>query len=126
MAWKRIGNHSYYYESHREGGRVVSSYRGRGRFAMLCARLDQLTRHERKLKRGLVRDERDSAENEQRAITEWFDRVELVATGAMLATGFHKHPGQQWRKRPGENERRDGARKPGDSGAHAPREDDLG
>src|SRR4051812_12395459 len=93
MAWKRIGNHSYFYRSRRDGGRVTSEYVGRGESGVLSARLDQLDRRERAEEKA----EGEEAEREERAIRDWFEAVEAVATGAMLAAGFHKHHGQ-WRR----------------------------
>ena len=35
---------------------------------------------------------------EDREVADWFERMESLADGALLATGFHKHRGQ-WRRR---------------------------
>jgi hypothetical protein len=122
MGWKRIGNHSYFYRSRREGGRVVSDYCGRGELGTLTALLIQLDRQEREEERA----ELAAAEREERAIRRWFEAVEAVATGAMLAAGFHKHRRQWRRKRDGGGERHGGARVPRDGGGQAPGEDDVG
>lgn len=94
MAWKQIGNHAYYYKSRREGGRVVTEYVGRGQVASLIAQMDALTREDRELER----EEREAIEDRERELAAWSDRVETLATAAMIAAGFHKHKGQ-WRRR---------------------------
>jgi hypothetical protein len=126
MGWKRIGNHSYFYRSRRQGGRVVSDYFGRGELGTLSARLAQLDRQERDEQRAEEKAEREAAEREERAIAEWFEAVEDVATAAMLAAGFHKHHGQWRRKRDGGDEWHGGAHTPRDGGGQAPGEDDVG
>src|SRR5262245_35932711 len=99
MGWKRIGNHAYLYRSRREGGRVISEYLGRGADAALIARLDDIERQKREDRRIDERAAREAAGREERAIREWFEAVEVVATAALLAAGYHKHHGQWRRKR---------------------------
>ena len=104
MGWKRIGNHSYLYRSRREGGRIVSEYVGRGEDAALIDRMERIDRQRREDKRADERAERETVGREERAIRDWFEAVEVMATGAMLAAGFHKHHGQWRRTRHGEVE----------------------
>jgi hypothetical protein len=118
MPWKQIGKHSYYYRSRREHGRVVSEYIGRGKVGSLLAQLSEIERLQAEEKRAEQKAEREGAEQEERSIRAWFDSIEIVADGVMLAAGFHKHHGQWRRKRDGETSR--------DDRAEAPREDDLG
>src|SRR3954454_3977837 len=113
MAWKRIGNHSYYYRSRRVGGRVVSDYVGRGEVATLMAQVTELDRLERDERREEEQDEREAAEREEMRFAEWFAAVEDLANGALMAAGFHKHRGQWRRRRHGEGEPGDGGRCPG-------------
>ena len=40
-----------------------------------------------------------NADEEERALAEWFDDVQAVADAAMAEAGFHKHKGQWRRKR---------------------------
>jgi hypothetical protein len=99
MGWKRINGRSYFYKSKRHGGRVKSVYFGRGESDALMAEIMGIERLERVIEREQNREEREVADTEERAITEWFDRGQLVANLAMLAAGFHKHKGQWRRKR---------------------------
>ena len=126
MGWKRIGNHLYYYRSRRVGGQVTTEYVGRGELGALFAQLDELDRQDRLARQAERQDERDEAEDEERADREWFDAIETVATGAMLAAGYRKHHGQWRRERNGDDERHDGAQAPRDGGAQDSREDDVG
>src|SRR5206468_392573 len=96
MGWKQINGHSYYYRSVREGDRVRTEYVGGGEAASLIAQLDGIDRDRRETERWDRRAERDRAEAEDRELADWFERVEAVATGALLAAGYHKHRGQ-WR-----------------------------
>ena len=125
MAWKRIGNNRYFYRSRREGGKVVSEYFGRGSSGSLMAEIIRIETMERMAERELEKDEREEALEEDRGIVEWFDRVEAVADGAMLAAGFHKHHGQWRRKRDGGNERI-GGEPSRNGGGQSPGETDLG
>src|SRR5260370_35491485 len=97
MGWKQRGNRSYYYESRREGRRVVSEYRGTGEAGVLFAGIDRLMRQKRDLQWAQEKAEREEIKREEREIAAWFDGIEALATGAMLAAGFHKHHGH-WRR----------------------------
>jgi hypothetical protein len=98
MGWRRIGNHRYFYLLRREGGRVVSEYFGRGESAGRMAQLNQDAREGRDERRALYQAERKIAERDEKKLAAWFDGIEVIANGAMLAAGFYKHHGQ-WRRR---------------------------
>jgi hypothetical protein len=98
MCWKTINGHRYYYKSQRVGGRVKSRYLGAGEFASVIAEIDALERLEQAAEREAERDQREEANEEERATTRWFDDVQAVADAAMTEAGFHKHRGQ-WRRR---------------------------
>jgi hypothetical protein len=98
MGWKQINGDEYYYRSEREGGRVTTTYVGSGIAAQFAAMSDAEERAEREAERKVARAEREEAEAEERAVTEWFDDIQAVADAAMVAAGFHKHKGQ-WRRR---------------------------
>jgi hypothetical protein len=70
--------------------------------------MEQIDRQERDEERAERKAEREQATREDRAIREWFDAVETVATAAMLTAGFHKVHGQWRRKRYVGNERCNG------------------
>jgi hypothetical protein len=99
MGWKRINGRSYFYKSERQGGRVKSVYFGAGESGSLMAQIMGTERLERVIERERIREEREEANTEERSIAEWFDGVQIVADGGMIAAGFHKHKGQWRRKR---------------------------
>lgn len=88
----------YAYESVRQDGRVVSTYRCSGKTAALIAEFEALNRQRAFVKKDNERWERDFLETSDRALTEYFDLVEDLARAALYASGFHLHK-RQWRKR---------------------------
>jgi hypothetical protein len=88
----------YYYNSRRDADRVVSEYVGRGEMAFLSAQLDKIIRQQRAERRVGERAERENSDREEQELSAWYERVEAIANGAMLAAGLHKHRGQ-WRMR---------------------------
>jgi hypothetical protein len=99
MGWKWINGRRYYYRSERERGRVKSVYFGAGEDGRIMAELAAHERLERAADREQVREEREEADAEERAVSGWFDDVQAVADAAMIVAGFHKHKGQWRRKR---------------------------
>jgi hypothetical protein len=96
-AEKRKGR-LYFYTKRRDGERVVSEYLGRGAVAELAAfraERDRQMQEEEKLRleaRKLEMAEIDSL------LDDFDELARNVATGALLAAGFHQHKGQ-WRKK---------------------------
>ncbi|MGO8900087.1 MAG: hypothetical protein ACLQU5_17295 [Isosphaeraceae bacterium] len=100
MGWKTINGRRYYYKSRRVGSRVESTYFGpAGEFGALMAYIDGIERLEKAADRWREQEERDDANEEERAFAEWFDDVQAVSDAAMAEAGFHKHRGQWRRKR---------------------------
>jgi hypothetical protein len=99
MAWKTINGRRYYYKSEGAGGRVKTTYFGAGEAGSLMAEMVALERLERAADREELREQRDEFMAEETVVSEWFDGVQAVADGAMIAAGFHKHEGQWRRKR---------------------------
>jgi hypothetical protein len=98
MGWKTINGRRYFYKSEREGGRVRSVYFGAGESGSLMAEWIEFERLERAAEREREREDREESDAEDRAISGWFDDVQVAADAAMVAGGFHKHKGQ-WRRR---------------------------
>ncbi len=99
MGWKTINGHRYYYKSERVGGRVETTYFGAGESGSLMAQIVAFERLERAADREQLREERLESDAEERAVSKWFDGVQVVADAALIAAGFHKHKGQWRRKR---------------------------
>src|SRR5262245_33195743 len=102
MGWKRVGNHSYLYRSRREGGRIVTEYWVRGETAALLVRMLESDRTDRLARQAEWKEEREAIERGERAIRTWLDAIEVIATGAMLATGYRTHRGEWRRERQGD------------------------
>jgi hypothetical protein len=120
MAWER----GYYYRSHKEGGRVIREYVGRGRVAELAAQLDAIERERREDERAALRAERAELSDLDAVLEQVCQEVELLARAALVAAGFRQHKRGEWRKRrdnpkPAEPERADGPE--GRAGVSGPR-----
>ena len=102
MSWETRGRgERYYTRSRRENGRVVREYVGRGPVAELAAEHDARCRLERDEARR-HRTERHAADAElDRAVAEADEVGELLARLALVASGYHRHHGGEWRRRRG-------------------------
>jgi hypothetical protein len=99
MAWEQRGNRSYYYRSHKVGGRVVKEYIGAGATAGLIAAHDEAERERREEDRRRAREEARSLA-ELAAQYEAFSRaVDALAAAALMAAGYRQHARGVWRKR---------------------------
>lgn len=102
MSWEtRERGGRYYTRSRREGGRIVREYIGTGYVAELAAQLDELDRERREWERIEQRIARSEAEIQEAPIKALHDDVELLARGALLAAGYHRHHGGEWRRKRG-------------------------
>lgn len=95
MSWKTIKGNRYYYRSKREGDRVRSVYLGGGDRGLLFATLDEAERQLKLEKRS--NPEYTAADD--REFQDWFDRIERIASAALLVTGFHRHHRGPWRRK---------------------------
>ena len=93
----------YLYHKVRRGGRVVSEYVGGGLLALAAAERDGDARAERAEAAAAWRAERERMEAEDRAASDYFDRVEAQVREMLEAAGYHR-PKRQWRKRRGRAE----------------------
>src|SRR6478609_2584001 len=98
MAMVNRNGRTYVYRSVREGSRVTSRYVGAGPAFALLAELDSMEREESEREGSERRAERERLDAEDRAVAAWFDEVQAIADGALLAAGFHRHK-RQGRKR---------------------------
>jgi hypothetical protein len=99
MGWKRINGRRYFYKCKREGSRVKTTYFGAGESGLVMAQIISLERLEKATVRSEHQAEREEFEAEDRAVSDWFEDVQVVADAAMVAAGFHDHKGQWRRKR---------------------------
>ncbi len=98
MAFERRGNNSYYYRKERAGGGVRSVYVGRGETARLIAQLDDLERNAREEGRAVARLERERWQAQDAELDALGVMMDAVATGVLLASGYHTHK-RQWRRK---------------------------
>ena len=102
MSWEqRNGRGEYYTSSHRENGRIVREYYGKGELARLAADVDALAVQTR-----LVEREGRALERAQIAAIEdpviiFGEAVDLAVTCELLVAGYHRHDRGPWRRRRG-------------------------
>ncbi len=96
MGWEKRGRREYYYCKEREGGRVRSVYVGGGETARLVAQLDAMKSDEREGERILARMERERWHEQEAELDALAELMDAVATGVLLAAGYHMHK-RQWR-----------------------------
>lgn len=106
MGWERRGVGLYYYQSRREGTRIVKEYVGRGLLAELIAQADAALRNDERATGQAISAEQERigrAEAESEAL---HTAAEAALCRSLTAAGFHRHHRGEWRKR----------RKPNDEG----------
>lgn len=96
MGMERRGNNTYYYAKRREGGRVVSEYRGAGELGEALASLDAIDRARHEHEREALRAERAALADVDRQAREAGALIEDLAAAVLLGLGYHTHKGQ-WR-----------------------------
>lgn len=96
MAHLRRGR--FWYQTERDGGRVVSRYLGFGEVAGLIAQLDSAEAAERKHKANLERADRHAYAETDKAVAEHGRLVRALMAGILMASGYHTHK-RQWRRR---------------------------
>jgi len=102
MSWEqRARGGAYYTRSRREGGRVVREYVGCGLAAELVAAADDDARLERDADRQARAERRAADADLDRAVAEADDAGELMARLALVAAGYSRHHGGEWRRRRG-------------------------
>jgi len=96
MGWEARNGRRYYYRKERDGGKVRSVYVGGGETASLIAQLDAIENDEREGERALARIERERWQEQEAQLDALGELMDAVATGVLLAAGYHTHK-RQWR-----------------------------
>ena len=99
MAWERRGDGVYYYKTERQGGRVRKRYIGNGELAHIIAHADQTRRRVWAERKAKERAELDEIRSLASAGGELYEAVEVLAVAQLVASGYHRHKGGQWRMR---------------------------
>ena len=106
MSWEQgPRGRKYYTRTRRLGGRCVREYLGGGLEAQAAAAADALRRAERQAEAAARRRERDRLRAADGLVLQLFDEAGLVASAALVASGFHRHGGEWRAKRHGGDER---------------------
>jgi len=95
----RRGRGRYYTRSRRVNGRVVREYIGTGDHAETIARLDALDRARRMAEVEAFRAECERIDEAAATVQVFCDACELLAQGALLVAGYHRHKRGEWRCR---------------------------
>ena len=99
MAWERRGDGVYYYKTERQGGRVRKRYIGNGELAHIIAHADETRRRVWAERKAKERAELDEARSLASAGGELYEAVEVLAVAELVASGYHRHKGGEWRMR---------------------------
>ncbi len=98
MGWEQRNDRFYYYEKHREGGRVVSQYVGTGPVAQMRAARNESEKQKRQRQREALRQKREALDQQAGQVIAVLNRIRALTYAAMIAAGYYMHKGQ-WRKR---------------------------
>jgi hypothetical protein len=98
MAWEQRGNHTYYYRSHKVGGRVVKEYIGSDATADLIAAHDEAERERRSADREQVRAEARRLAELAAGYETLSGAVDALTAAALMADGYRQHARGAWRK----------------------------
>ena len=99
MAWERRGSNLYYYQSKRLDGRVRKNYVGTGEVAQAIARSDETIRRSRVVQSERARGELEEARTLVSAGEELCEAADILAVAQLVASGYHRHKGGEWRMR---------------------------
>jgi hypothetical protein len=99
VAWERRGDGVYYYKTERQGGRVRKRYIGNGELAHIIAHADETRRRVWAERKAKERAELDEASSLASAGGELYEAVEILAVAELVASGYHRHKGGEWRMR---------------------------
>ena len=103
MSWEqRNGRGLYYTSSHRENGRTVREYYGKGELGQLAADIDALAVQTRLVEREDRADERDRIAAIEDPLVEFDRAVDLAISAELLVAGYHRHDRGPWRRRHGQ------------------------
>jgi hypothetical protein len=99
MAWERRSSNLYYYQSERVDGRVRKKYVGTGDVAQAIAHADETMRRSRAARSERARVELEEARILASAGEELWEAADILAVAQLVAAGYHRHKGGEWRMR---------------------------
>ena len=101
MAWERRGSNLFYYQYERVDGRVRKKYVGAGDVAEAIAHADETIRRSRAARSERARVELEEAKTLASAGEELCEAADILAVAQLVAAGYHRHKGGEWRMRRG-------------------------
>jgi hypothetical protein len=99
LAWERRGSNLYYYQTERVDGRVRKKYVGTGEVAQAIAHADETIRRSRAAHSERARVELEEAKTLASAGEELCEAADILAVAQLVAAGYHRHKGGEWRMR---------------------------
>jgi hypothetical protein len=99
MALETRGNREYFYLSQRHGDRVKKTYVAGGVAGQLAAEQHAEMVRERRLIRAQERVLLSRLSDIEQDVKRAHRRVETVARLHLVASGFYRHAGSEWRRR---------------------------
>jgi hypothetical protein len=98
MSWEQgPRGRKYYTRTRRVGGRCVREYLGGGLEARTASAADALRHAERQAQAAARRQEMERLRTADGLVLELFEAASLVASAALLTSGFRRHGGE-WRR----------------------------
>ena len=88
----------YWYQTRREGDRVISKYLGKGPFIEALVAMEKLEHEQELMCRYAERKEMEVDRKVDRQIDAVVDVVRMLTAAEMLVNGFYTHKGQWCRK----------------------------
>jgi hypothetical protein len=98
MAWERRGS-NLYYQSQRVDGRVRKKYVETGDVAQAIAHTDDTIRRSRAAHSERARMELEEARTLASAGEELCEAADILTVAQLVAAGYHRHKGGEWRMR---------------------------
>jgi hypothetical protein len=97
MSWETRGNNVYYYRARRINGRVVKEYLGTGASAEAAAAEDEARRKARQITSTYKKEDAIAC-----VADSFLDLSENLFAGSLVASGYYRHHGGEWRQRRGQ------------------------
>jgi hypothetical protein len=99
MSWERRSNRKFFYTSYRDGTKVRKTYHGGGLVGHVAAAEVMRLRQELAVMRAQERAFFDQLQEIDRLVQEAHREVMTVVAAHLVAAGFHRHMGCEWRRR---------------------------
>jgi hypothetical protein len=99
VGWSKRGNLMFFYRRRRVGGRLVTSYVGRGPTAQLAADLEALQRRQREAGWAAQRIEKQRWKEADTWLLRLTELTRLLVKDHLRGLGYHQHARSEWRRK---------------------------